>query len=259
MRSAGLLSKTTFDAKNKTHNQQPNNMKKLLFILLAGLLLAACEKEKKDCPGAVERTFDLSGFTKITAAETFSLHVTKGADYSIKAKGCADDMADLALVVKPGNFLEIQYSGYKRGRYKMDFEITVPVLGSLNLAGAATATVNGFGGQSTFLRTVLNGTAQCSIDGLPLRIEAQNTGASILNLSGNADEVSGSFSGTAKLNGYTAVATLTDLHTSGSAKAYTTAGQTLIATATGDSRIYYKGAPANKTIEETGTGKVIHE
>lgn len=234
-------------------------MKNLFLLVLSGLLFTSCEKEKKDCPGAIERTFNLSGFTKITAAETFSVRVVQGSAFSIKAKGCADDMYDLALAIKPGNFLEIQYSGYKRGRYKMAFDITLPTLSSINLAGAAKATVNGFGGQTNFLRTVLSGASQCTIDGLPLKIEADNSGNSILNVSGNADALTGTFSGGAKLNAYSALVTQTDIHASGTAKVYVMAGRDLVASATGASRIYYKGTPGNVHIEETGTGKVIHE
>ncbi|HEX7844235.1 MAG TPA: hypothetical protein VF476_00460, partial [Chitinophagaceae bacterium] len=78
-------------------------MKKI--ILLAGaaaLLLVACEKESKECPGAIEQNFALTGFTKIYAGGTFTVAVTKGNDFSIKASGCADDLADLDLKVVPG-------------------------------------------------------------------------------------------------------------------------------------------------------------
>jgi len=235
-------------------------MKKLLMLLCIGFTMASCEKEKRDCPSAVEKTFNLIGFNKITAAENFSVHVVRGTAYSIKAKGCADDLSDLALTTgQTGGFLEIKYNHYRNDRYKVDIEITMPALNSLNLAGSATGTVSGFGGQTSSLRTILGGTAQCNIDGLPVRLEAANSGASVLNITGNTNEISGSFSGDARLNGYGAAAPMADLLTSGTAKAYVVAQQKLIAKATGASRIYYKGDPNDKQIEETGNGRVIHE
>ena len=234
-------------------------MKKLFLLIVIGFAFASCGKEKRECPSAAEKTFTLAGFTKVTAAETFAIKVTQGAAYSIKAKGCSDDLADLDVSIQPGGFLRIQYNGYKRERYKVAVEITQPAISGINLAGAASGTITGFGGQITFLRTILSGTAQCTIDGLPPLMEADNSGTSVLNLSGTTNNVSASFSGDARLNAYTAAISHADIYTAGTAKAYVTAQQSLIASATGASRIYYKGTPASVQTEESGTGKVIHE
>lgn len=234
-------------------------MKIFLFLLAAGLVLASCEKERKDCPGAIEKAFALTGFTKITAAETFDLRVTQGASFSIKARGCADDVADLTLSVNNGGFLQIGYNRYKSGRYKMEFDVTMPALNSFNLGGAATGTATGFDVQPTFLRTVLDGTAQCTINGLPQKVEASNGGASMLTLTGTTGLLSGNFAGSSSLKGYGATAKEADVNTDGTAKIYVSAQQKLTARAAGASRIYYKGSPAATDLQEVSGGKIIHE
>lgn len=234
-------------------------MKNFLFFLAAGFVLASCEKETKDCPGAIDKTFPLAGFTKITAAETFTLRVTQGPFFSINAKGCADDLADLNVSVNSGGFLQIGYNRYKGGRYKMEFDVTMPVLNSFNLGGAATGTATGFDVQPTFLRAVLDGTAQCTINGLPQKVEASCGGAGTLTLTGTTDLLNGNFGGNSSLKGYGATAKEADVNTDGTAKIYVSAQQKLTARAAGASRIYYKGSPAATDLEQVAEGRIIHE
>lgn len=228
----------------------------LLTVLLAGF--AACEKER-ECPGAVERTIAVANFRGISAGETFTLNIQQGAAFSVKAKGCENDLNDLAFSVDAGGTLQLAYNRYGKNRHAVSLDLTLPTLNTVNLGGAAKAAVTGFAVQGSRLRTITGGTASCTVNGLPVAVEVELSGTSTVTLNGSTAALSGNASGAAKLNAYTATATDVDLDASGTAKVYVQVQNSLVAFASGDSRIYYKGAPARTQLEQSGTAKIIHE
>lgn len=235
-------------------------MYKLFFTIALALAFASCKKEIKDCPSSTEKTFALSGFTRIAAGETFQVSVRQGTDFSIKAKGCTNDLNDLQLSVDPvSKTLSIAYNGYRGDRYRTDFEITLPVLNNMVLSGAATGSVTGFGQQTSYFRTILSGTAKCTVNPVPALLRSEQSGATELTLYATAPDLIANLSGSSRLNAYTASFSDADVYVSGTSKAYVQVQQHLYASASGDSRVYYKGNPANVTAETSGTAKVIRE
>ncbi|RYF80161.1 MAG: DUF2807 domain-containing protein [Chitinophagaceae bacterium] len=233
-----------------------------MYKLILGLALAfsffSCEKEKRDCPSSSEKTFVNTGFTRISAGETFNLTIKQGAAFSIKAKGCSNDLNDL-VVSEQNGVLTIRYNRHESGRYRVDFDITLPALSSIALDGAATANLTGFSQQAINLKTVLNGSSKCTVNDLPVLLSAELSGTSVLTVAGTASDLIAHLSGAANLHAYGARFTDADVYTSGTAKAQVQVQTSLAALASGDSRIYYKGAPTSVNIEQSGTAKVIHE
>jgi hypothetical protein len=221
-------------------------------------MLGSCTKETKDCPSSIEKTFANTGFTRLSAGETFTVTVKQGSAYAVKAKGCSNDVNELSLRDENG-VLKFRYNRHRNDRYRVDIEITMPVLTSISLDGAAVGNVSGFGQQAGSLKASLSGTANCTINQLPPLISAELSGVSVLNLTGTAPDLIAHLSGDAKLNGYTATFSDADVYTSGTAKARVVVQQGLFAQASGDSRIYYKGNPTNVNAEQSGSAKVIHE
>ena len=234
-------------------------MKNFILGLVVLLAFASCEKEKRECPSSTEKQFNETGFTRIAAGETFNVKVKQGAAFSILAKGCSQELSDLRVSVEQNGTLDIRYNQYKNDRYRVDLEITMPVINSINLSGASKGTVTGFALQPGTFKTILSGEANCTVDGLPALISVEQSGASVLNLTGLAPDLIAHLSGTSKLNAYTATFSDADVYTSGTAKAQVQVQQSLFAQASGDSRIYYKGSPANVNAEQSGSAKVIHE
>lgn len=230
------------------------------FILAAALacFFGSCKKEKQDCPSSTERTFSNAGFTRISAGETFVVNVTQGAAFNIVAKGCANDVDDLELT-EQNNTLHLRYKRYKNNRYRVDFDITVPALSGIALDGAAVGTLTGFSRQNGTLRTIINGAAKCTVNDLPVLLNANVTGTGELTVLGSAPDLIAQLSGAAKFKAYGATFSDVDLYVSGTAKAQVHVQKSLSAFASDDSRIYYKGSPASVSIEQSGTAKVIHE
>lgn len=231
-------------------------------MLVAGLLLfllTACEKENKECPGAIEQTFALVGFNKISAGETFTVTVIKGNDFQVKATGCPDDLAELDLTIEPGNALDIKYESYRANRYRVDFTITLPQLVSLNLSGIAKGTVSGFQGQNSVIRNIISGDAECSVNGTGINAQVELSGEGILNILGVTENLYGTISGNSRLNAYELAADEVDISTSGTSKSFVKPLQNLFAEASGESRVYYRGNPPVKNIVTSGNGKVIQQ
>ena len=105
-------------------------MKNWILISALALLLASCDKEKQECPGSTEKTFAITGFTKIKAGDAHHVTVTKGNEFSIKANGCTSDLNDLELSLDANHILDIKYKNHKSNRYRVDFTITMPISGT---------------------------------------------------------------------------------------------------------------------------------
>jgi Putative auto-transporter adhesin, head GIN domain len=234
-------------------------MKNRVLSFALTLLLASCEKEKQECPGLSEKTFANTGFARINAGDAHHVTVFKGTEFSIKANGCTSDLNDLELTVDANHILDIRYKNHRKNRYRVDFTITMPLLVTVNLSGAAKGTINGFGGQNSVIRTVLSGASECTVSGTGINASLNLSGASKLVISGNTESLYGSVSGASQLEAYDVAATEVDIDVSGSSKAYVRPLEVFFAAASGNSRIYYKGNPPTKHFETSGNGKIIRE
>lgn len=230
----------------------------ILFSLLL-VLFTSCEKETRECPGSTEKNFEISGFNKIEAGETFHLTIKKGASFSIKATGCTNDLDDLRLALGNGNTLQIGYNKYRSDRYRVDFVITLPVLSAVNISGAAKAVVNDFGGQQSTIRSVLSGTAECTLTGTGINTQIDLSGTSKLTVTGSTLDLYGNLSGAARLFSYDLQSTEVDVDLSGTAKAYVAPQEKFFVSASGASHIFYRGNPTIQSINLSGAAKATKE
>ena len=234
-------------------------MKKWILFSLITCVLVSCEKEKRECPGAVGKTFTQTDFTRIKAGNDFTFSIVKGSTYNITATGCQNDLDDLNVILSAGNTLEIDYENYRPGRYQVDFTITTPVMNALILSGNAAASVTGFQDQTSVIRTILSGNSKLTMNGTPVNANVELSGNSLLNISGSTVSLYGDISGNSTLNAYPLNATEVDILTSGNARAFVTPVEKLFVSASGQSIVRYKGDPAHKNIVTSGNGKVIKE
>lgn len=231
------------------------------WILLPLLFVAfqSCKKDKSnDNSPVIEKEFQINGFTKVYSTHGFNLFVTRGANFQVKAHGPAKYVNDIQLRVLNG-MLDIQYIHDWTNRPFIDLFITMPVLEQINLAGAAKGTVNGFENEDYALRAILSGASRGKINGTPINVSFDINGGSELEISGTTLYLDGVLSGAGKINAYDLNANEVDIEASGGSEARVRTGYALFATATGGSRIYYKGEPTQKFIETSGGGQVIKE
>lgn len=234
-------------------------MKKWIVLSCLLVVLAACEKEKRTCTAQEERNYSSTGFSKISAGETFRIKVTKGEQFQVKATGCSSDLDDLRVVNGTGGILSFEYDRFVNDRQPVDITVVLPHLVSIQLNGAARAEISGFGGQQSVIRNVLTGVSECNMTGTGINAQVDLSGTSVLHLSGDTESLYGSISGAARLHGYDVKATEVDISTSGTARAYVQPTQMIFAEASGESRVYYRGNPPTTHFSTSGNGKVINE
>lgn len=233
-------------------------MYKLLLAMTLAVLLS-CEKEKLPAPNPVEKSFALSGFTRIHAGETYNVTVKQGTTFAIVAKGRSEDVEDLVASIETGNILSLRYKTFKPGRYRVDLEITLPLLTGMHLTGAATGSVQGFGQQNSAVKLVLDGEARATVNELPVLVDVFLSANSELTLIGTSGDLIASLLANAKLHAYDATFDDADVYTVAQAIAKVRVQKSLAAFASDRSRIYYKGSPASVNAEESGLAKVIRE
>ena len=235
-----------------------NTIKTILLCSIVAVAALSCNKDK-ECPSSTEQSFALENFSRIAAGENFQVTIRKGTTYSVKASGCSRDLSELELSIGNGQLLEAKYSRYRSSRYRVYLDITLPVLSSVQLSGASRATDNGFADQPSSIRAALSGVAECTLNGTGINTYLDLSGESKLNVSGNTESLSGNMSGASQLNSYGLTSNEVDLTTSGLSKAYVAPLNALYASASGDSRVYYKGNPPLTSIQMSGTAKVIRQ
>ncbi|MET0392769.1 MAG: head GIN domain-containing protein [Chitinophagaceae bacterium] len=230
------------------------------WALLPALLFAffSCKKDDLDHSPVIEEDVQVSGFTRVNAGAELNVIITKGAAFAIKARGEANYVHDLEFSVAD-NTLEIQYQTYVQNRPQMDIYITLPTLTSTILSGAATGTVAGFQGVPHVISAVLSGASNLTMNGTGVNMNVEISGASTLTVTGATADLYGNISGGGKLKAYGLTATEVDISASGGATAQVQPVDALFASASGGSRIYYKGNPGVKNIETSGGGQVIKE
>jgi hypothetical protein len=228
-----------------------------MIVLALPVLLLSCNKDRDHSP-TIEKEFTIAGVNKVYAMNGFNVTITKGDEFSFKAKGPATYVNDLDLKMTNG-ILDIGFNHVWNNRPFIDITITMPLLVQVNLAEAGSGVVNGFEDQIAVMRAVLSEASKCTFNGAAINVAIDISGGSSLNVSGSTLSLYGNISGGGKLNAYNLSATEVDLDASGGSEAKVNVEEKLFAAASGGSRIYYKGEPFQKTIDTSGGGQVIKE
>jgi hypothetical protein len=230
---------------------------RMLLPLVILMFVLACSKHRDDS-AVIEEVINVSGFNKVYAGERFNVVITKGAAFSVTAKGPEHDVHDVEFAVANG-LLEIQYQHYESNRPKVDISITMPTLVSVNLAGAGTGIISGFQDEPHVVRAVLSGASTLTMNGTGINTQVDISGGSELTVTGATLSLYGYISGAGRLFAYGVEATEVDITAAGGSVAKVKALEKLFVSASGGSKIYYKGSPNTKNVETSGGGEVIHE
>lgn len=228
-------------------------MKQLLFsfcisfLILTGLESCVYVNSGDNIPprGESTRTYDFRNFDELEMSHAFRVHVHAGSAFSVSATGELNDLDDLNIFVQDGKLVVRYNNSWKNNRRRMDIDITMPVLESVDFSGAVNANVEGFGNVPK-LEFELSGASRCDFDGTAQSLEFDLSGASELNLFGNAKYLDGELSGASKLNAFDLSAEESDLDLSGASSARVWITKFLDVDASGASSVRYKGNPGIK-------------
>jgi hypothetical protein len=231
----------------------------ILSIAISSLVLTSCDKENRECPGSTEKTFTVASSSKVRAQDGFYVNIVKGDDFSVKAKGCENDLNDVSVSTGNGGFIEIKYKNHKKDRYRVDFTITAPLMYHVILDGAAKATVTGFKNQDYVTKIALSGASELTMNENTADTQFDLSGASKLTLKGATQSLKGTASGASILQAFDAPSPEIDIAVSGASKANVNATQLLTIDASGASQVVYRGNPTQKDFSTSGGGKITKE
>ena len=226
----------------------------LLLFIFTAVLFTSCRKEGR---GTVTKNLDARDFIKVEIAGEFDIRVVKGDAYRVSITGREKDLAELEIRLFD-RLLLIDYPHYSLFRKRGTIFITMPSLQDMVFAGPSNVTVEGFTEQETvFIETSGESRLQVNMNAPLIRLRASSL--SEITLTGSANELTAETSGAAVIDAYQVpvVKATTLAHSNSQIKVH--ASDWLIATATGNSFIYYKGNPQQQDFTRIGEGKILKQ
>lgn len=231
-------------------------MKAIYFIAFLGILISSCSKEPRN---PVTRNISESGFQKIEAGNQFHFTITKGNSFSILATGEERDLNDLVFI-NDGTELSIRYGNYRNNRKIVYFTVSMPSLTGLNISGQSQTTISGFA-ETNVTKLQVSGQSSCNVSMSSPEFILLASGQSKINFqNGNTSVLGADASDQSEILTYNLISVDTaHAIATGQSTIKLNVNNSFTADASGQSRIYYKGAPVIKNITQTGQAKVIKE
>lgn len=224
-------------------------MKRFFFQLSLALGIAAIFQscvyinKDEDIPprGEATRTFDFRNFDELEMGNAFRVHVVSGPSFAVTATGEQNDLDDLNIFVQNGT-LTARYNNSWKNRRRMDIDITMPDLASVDFSGAVNATIKGFDNLPS-IEIELSGASKCDFEGSGTTLDFDLSGASQLVVNGQVKYLDGEVSGASQLSAFGMSAEESKLDVSGASNAKVWVTRRLDVKATGASSVLYRGNP----------------
>ncbi|MCU0323854.1 MAG: DUF2807 domain-containing protein [Spirosomaceae bacterium] len=195
--------------------------------------------------GDVKKTFEVKSFDELDLGNAFEINVKQGADFKLEAIGEQRDIDDLVISTSNGE-LKIRYNNALRiRRYRMQINIEMPTLKSIDFSGASVSKVAGFVVRD--LEIDLSGASRAEIDSKIRNFDIDLSGASELELFSDAESMDVELSGASILNAFNTKTTDAILDISGASRAKVNVANRLKVKASGASSIRYRGTPKVET------------
>lgn len=245
-------------------------MKRILFFFASltvfAALVTSCNREDVGPMQEGEQTFALTGFDRVEMGSGFDVTVQPGATFSVIAKGDQRNLDDLDVVVRNGA-LSAEYRTQRNRKFATAFTITMPTLRSAKFSSGVHSTVKGFANAAN-LAIELNGGAHGTFEVLAKQTDVVVSGGSKLDLktpqittnddtvTGRIDQLTVDASGGSTVQAFNYGAAAVNAKASGASHAEITATQSLVADASGASKIRYRGNPAQVNQNSSGASKI---
>jgi hypothetical protein len=229
-------------------------MKLCFAAFFALLFISSCKKERI---GSVSKNYTFSNFNKLNIAGDFEVVATKGSAFSIKAIGKEKDVNGLRVTVEAGE-LRILNSIVAPERQRVSLKITMPSLVAFQFNEKCLASITGFD-EATQVTGSINGTTKANIAMNTPKFKLNVLGNAELILSGNAESVEATVSGSGIFNSYAVAAKYGRAIADELATIRIFSSVVLNASANARSRIYFKGNPGDKFLAELDNALIIEE
>lgn len=192
------------------------------------------------------RTYDLSGFQKLDMGSAFHIKIVHGNSFKVIAKADKKDLDRLNVYTKNNTLIagfENNWNWWGRNNGdKIEFQIEMPTLLSVNFSGASNSTITGFDDLSN-LNIDLSGASKSKIDIFANNLSVDVSGASKLNLVGSSNKLTLTMSGASSVEATNFPVKIADIDASGASNARLSVSQSINYDASGASNVKYIGNP----------------
>ena len=213
--------------------------------------------------GQSTRSYPLSDFAAIELSLPAAIQVTQGRNWLVEISADKEALEDLSLFVEAGT-LHIEREGgdwwewifegnEERG---LDVRIVMPALRSLDISGAAEATIEGFSGKS--LDIDIAGAAELIFNGQYDVLTCELAGAGELELTGGGERLVLDVAGAADIQAKHYIADVVEIDGAGAVDATVHARQKLVIDIAGAGEVRYAGNPS-EVIEDISGAAEVHK
>lgn len=225
---------------------------RIFLLLFSFSLLMSCSNECQD----ESADYFVSVSTKVSVEKNYKVRLSYGSSYSVRATGCSKDLEDLRVNVV-NSVIKIFSKSDNNPAEEVTVSIRMPQFTAVTLTDESTIAINNF--NDTIERIFdVSGSSICSFNGNASRIQVAASDNAEITCAGFIVKADVELLSDAVYNAQNTLAnSITNINAAGASRGYVYALDTLNATASGTSRIYYKGNPAYKNITESGSGKVL--
>ncbi|WP_201982085.1 PspC domain-containing protein [Hymenobacter rubidus] len=213
--------------------------------------------------GSDRRTFEQTGFNRVSVVGGYHVVVRRGDAFKIEAGGDNSALNDVRaeldgdeLVIKPRNSSNSFFGGnWGRAQSKVLIAITLPAIERLELAGAVHADLGGFERQDE-LRVEQSGASHLRLNGNYGTLRLEQAGACRTTATGHADELNLEAAGACELAGATLQTRSAVVNVAGVCKARLNVTERIKGDAVGASEIAYSGKPKSVDVDATGPSSI---
>jgi hypothetical protein len=257
-------------------------LKRWTGIILTLAILAAfvgCNISILKGSGKLEtRDFNITGFTGVQAGNAFKIVVSRGDAFKVQVTA-DDNVWDKLDIAMSGNTLHLgAKSGVIFNDVTLKADITLPVINSLDLSGAASATLNSFnsdgalaftgsGASNIFINNVKSGSTKFELSGASTisgtitltDAKFSVSGASRVDLNGSGTGAGISASGASRVTLDKFSVQDVTLNLSGASEARVNCKNISSADLSGASHLYYLGTPTIGKVQTSGGSAISQE
>ena len=210
--------------------------------------------------GSARRTFEETGFSRVSVAGGYRVVVRHGTGFKIEAAG--DDSAlDNLRVERNGDELVVKPSSSRKlfgdADHKVLVRIEMPAIDQLELAGAVQGDLGGFDHQED-MRIEQAGASHLRLNGNYGTLKLEQAGACRTTVTGQADNLVLDAAVACELAGANLKTRVAKVSLVGACKARLNVTESLKGDAVGASEVVYSGQPDNVNVESVGASSVKH-
>jgi len=210
----------------------------------------------KGSGNVIQKSFDLSGFTRVEIGSAFIGDVKQGDDWSVVVSADDNIMERISITVEERT-LRVRLYGFRLNATRLRVDVTMPAIEALAVGGASRVTIGGFARQPAFA-ALLTGASQLSGELSADALTVHPSGASKVTLRGSGDLLSVSASGASHANLGELAVESADVKLSGASHATIHVSRTIDVSASGASHLNYSGNATVATSRLSGGSGIKH-